>query len=228
MPLAIVRRQLVWTYLARVDRDWRALSPKDVNRVVALLDENLSLDGYSASDALAWWRAVRLKNPPVSHERVKEVLAYWRESHPCLDAEYCSFVAYSLDVLGGLPAAAADADKHARKSAEMARNEGTRTRSVDWYGEGVGMTSLVHHSELGRWDPAVDFWADTSRLRVVEARVTQIRGPQAGTAEVTGMKAFFVPQRAGVVRGRDENARIQGYLAFTHDGLRIWEPSLID
>ena len=228
VPLAIVRRQLVWTYLARVDRDWRALSPKDVNRVVALLDENLSLDGYSASDALAWWRAVRLKNPPVSHERVKEVLAYWRESHPCLDAEYCSFVAYSLDVLGGLPAAAADADKHARKSAEMARNEGTRTRSVDWYGEGVGMTSLVHHSELGRWDPAVDFWADTSRLRVVEARVTQIRGPQAGTAEVTGMKAFLVPQRAGVVRGRDENARIQGYLAFTHDGLRIWEPSLID
>lgn len=228
VPLAIVRRQLVWTYLARVDRDWRALPPKDVARVVSLLDENLSLDGYSSSDALAWWRAVRLKNPPVSQERVKEVLAYWRASNPCLDAEYCSFVAYALDVLAGLPASAADAAKHARKSADIARNEGTRTRSVDWYGDGDGMTSLVHHSELGKWDSTLDFWADTTRLRTVEARVTQIRGPQAGTAEISGMEAFFVPQRAGVVRGRHENERIQGYLAFTHDGLRIWEPSLLE
>lgn len=228
VPLSIVRRQLVWTYLARVDRNWRALSPKDVNRVVSLLDENLSMDGYSSSDALAWWRAVRLKNPPASHERVKEILAYWRASNPCLDAEYCSFVAYALDVLAGLPASMADAERHARKSAEMARSEGTRTRSVDWFGEGSGMASLVHHSELGRWDPALDFWADTTRLKMVEARILQIRGPQAGAADISGMKAFFVPQRAGAIRGRHENERIRGYLAFTHDGLRIWEPGLID
>ncbi|CAM3143857.1 nucleoside phosphorylase [Williamsia muralis] len=228
VPLAIVRRQLVWTYLARVDRNWRALPAKDVNRVVALLDENLTVDGYTSSDALAWWRAVRLKNPAVSHERVKEVLAYWRESNPCLDAEYCSFVAYSLDVLAGLPTSVANAAKHARRSAELARSEGTRTRSVDWYGDGMGMASLVHHSELGQWDPALDFWADTSRLRIVEARIKKIRGPQAGTAEVSGVDAFFVPQRAGVVRGRHENERIRGYLAFTHDGLRIWEPTLVE
>lgn len=228
VPLPIVRRQLVWTYLARVDRDWRSLAQKDVNRVVSLLDENMSVDGYSSSDALAWWRAVRMKNPPVSHERVKEVLAYWRSSNPTLDAEYCSFVAYALDVLDKLPLSAPEVAKHARKSAEMARSEGTRTRSVDWYGDGQGMASLVHHSELGKWDPGLDFWADTRRLRTVEARVTKIRGPQAGVAEVRGMEAFFVPQRAGVVKGRHENEYIRGFLAFTHDGLRIWEPTLIE
>ncbi|QCR40102.1 hypothetical protein C1N74_06470 [Microbacterium sp. SGAir0570] len=228
VPLPVVRRQLVWTYLARADRNWRALPKKDVDRVVSLLDENLMMDGYSSSDALAWWRAVRLKTPAISHERVKEVLAYWRASNPCLDAEYCSFVAYALDALADLPASVADASKHARRSADMARNEGTRTRSVDWYGEGEGMASLVHHSELGKWDPALDFWADTSRLRLIDGRVAQIHGPQAGYAEISGMTAFFVPQRAGVVRGRHENERIRGYLAFTHDGLRIWEPSLIE
>lgn len=228
VPLPIVRRQIVWTYLARVDRNWRALPPKDVERVVSLLDENLMMDGYSSSDALAWWRAVRLKSPAISHERVKEVLAYWRASNPCLDAEYCSFVAYALDALADLPASVADASKHARRSAEIAKNEGSRTRSVDWYGRGNGMASLVHHSELGKWDPALDFWADTSRLRLVEGRVSQIHGPQAGYAEIAGMKAFFVPQRAGVIRGRHENERIRGYLAFTHDGLRIWEPSLVE
>ncbi|WP_166404727.1 5'-methylthioadenosine/S-adenosylhomocysteine nucleosidase [Labedella endophytica] len=228
VPLPVVRRQLVWTYLARVDRDWRALAPKDVNRVVSLLDENLAVDGYASSDALAWWRAVRMKNPSVSHERVKEVLAYWRSSNPTLDAEYCSFVAYALDVLDDLPASAAEAARHARKCADMARSEGTRTRSVDWYGEGQGMASLVHHSELGKWDPALDFWADTRRLRTIEARVTNIRGPQAGVADVRGMEAFFVPQRAGVVRGRHENEYIRGFLAFTHDGLRIWEPTLLE
>ncbi|MBC7763575.1 MAG: 5'-methylthioadenosine/S-adenosylhomocysteine nucleosidase [Candidatus Saccharibacteria bacterium] len=228
VPLTIVRRQLVWTYLARVDRDWRSLAQRDVNRVVSLLDENMAVDGYSSSDALAWWRAVRMKNPPVSHERVKEVLAYWRSSNPTLDAEYCSFVAYALDVLNKLAVSVPEAARHARKSAEMARSEGTRTRSVDWYGDGQGMASLVHHSELGKWDPGLDFWADTRRLRTVEARVTQIRGPQAGVAEVRGMEAFFVPQRAGVVRGRHENEYIQGFLAFTHDGLRLWEPTLVE
>ena len=228
VPLPIVRRQLVWTYLARVDRDWRALPQKDINRIVSLLDENMTVDGYSSSDALTWWRAVRMKSPPVSHERVKEVLAYWRATNPTLDAEYCSFVAYALDVLDKLPQSAPAAAKHARKSADMARSEGTRTRSVDWYGAGQGMASLVHHSELGKWDPGVDFWADTKRLRTVEARVTQIHGPHAGIAQVRGMDAFFVPQRAGVVRGRHENEYIRGFLAFTHDGLRLWEPTLIE
>lgn len=225
---SVARRQLVWTYLARADRNWRALPPKDVDRMVGLLDENLVLDGYSSADALPWWRAVRLKQPALSHERIKEVLAYWRASNPCLDAEYCSFVAYALDVLGGLPSSVADASRHARRSAELAKNQGSRSRSVDWYGHGEGMASLVHHSELGKWDTTLDFWADTSRLQVVEGRVTQVHGPQAGTAEIAGMSAFFVPQRASVTRGRDENRRIRGYLAFTHDGLRLWEPNLVD
>lgn len=228
VPPAIVRRQLVWTYLARVDRAWRSLAPKDVNRVVALLEENLTLEGHSSSDALAWWRAVRLKNPAVAPERVKEVLLYWREANPCLDAEYCSYVAYALDVLGGLPASAADVAKHARRSSEMARSEGTRSRSVDWFGQGDGVASLVHHSELGKWDSNLEFWADTSRLRSVEGRVTRVRGPQAGEAQISGLTAFFVPQRAGITLGRDENRRIRGYLAFTHDGPRLWEPTLID
>lgn len=227
VPLPVVRRQLVWTYLARVERDWRKLPKKDVDRIVSLLDDNLAMERYSSSDALAWWRAVRFKTPAISHEKVKEVLAYWRASNPCLEAEYCSFVAYALDVLAGLPSSITEVSKHARRCADMAKNDGTRTQSVDWYGEGVGTASLVHHSELGKWDPALDFWADTSRLRLVEARVTQISGPQAGRAEIHGMSAFFVPQRAGVIRGRHENERIQGYLAFTHDGLRIWEPTLI-
>lgn len=228
VPLATVRRQIVWTYLARAQGDWKSLPFKEVDRIVSLLMENLTQEGYASSDALPWWRAVRLKKPPTSHERVKEVLAYWRASNPCLDAEYCSFVAYALDVLAGFAASLPEATKHARVSAEMARNQGTRSRSVDWLGDGVGMNALVHHSELGRWDPAVDFWVDTSRLKSIEGRITQIHGPQAGTAEVAGMKAFFVPQRANVTKGRHENERISGYLAFTHDGLRIWEPRLVE
>ncbi len=228
VPPPIVRRQIVWTYLARAGRDWRSLTPREVVRVISLLDENLTQAGYASADALAWWRAVRLKNPAVSHERVKEILAYWRASNPCLDAEYCSAVAYALDVLEDLPSSLPDAVKHARRSADIARNEGTRTRSLDWYGDGDGIASLVHHSELGQWDPALDFWADTTRLRTVQARVSQIRGPQAGTADVKGMPAFFVPQRAGVIKGRHDNERIEGYLAFTHDGLRLWEPRLLD
>lgn len=228
VPLPVVRRQLVWTYLARVDGDWRSLQQKDVKRIVSLLDENLENDGYSASDALAWWRAIRLMDPPLSHERVIEALAFWRALNPSVGAEYCSYVAYALDVLDGRSQYVREVAKHVQKSTELSRSDGDRKRAWEWYGKGQGLASLVHHSELGHWDTRKDFWEDTKRLRKIEARITQIQSPQTGSADVMGMKAFFTPYRAGAERGRDENKNISGYLAFTHAGLRIWEPTLTD
>jgi nucleoside phosphorylase/tetratricopeptide (TPR) repeat protein len=48
-----VRRQLVWTYLARAERDWRKLDQKSVDRIIDLLDDNLHQDDYSGSSDLS-------------------------------------------------------------------------------------------------------------------------------------------------------------------------------
>jgi hypothetical protein len=94
---------------------------------------------------------------------------------------------------------------------------------IDWLGYGQGVKALVHQSELGGWETPNEFWSDTSALRRVEARVIDIRGPQAGTVSVNGLEAFFVPARAEVEKGRDKNAVVSGYLAFSLDGARLWD-----
>lgn len=37
-----------------------------------------------------------------------------------------------------------------------------------------------------------------------------------------GLPAFFVPAKADVSKGGDENARVTFYLGFSYDGLRAW------
>lgn len=86
---------------------------------------------------------------------------------------------------------------------------------------------LVHQSELGAWDPRGEFWSDRSKLSRLEARVSSIKGPQAGVVTCRGVEAFFVPARAGLEKGRDENVLVTGYLGFCLDGPRFWDVEIV-
>jgi hypothetical protein len=220
-----VRRQIVWTYLARANRDWRKIPEKNIIRIVQLLEENLRDGKYSPSDIRQWWQAVRYLNKPPSQDRVFELLSYWRESALTLDALYCSYVAYAVDVLGGIGSALPAMAKFQSECAVLARGHGHRTWSYDWVGAGDGMRMLVHQSELGKWDIDSGFWSDVSRLKRVSGRIAEIRGPHAGLVKIDGIPAFFVPSRGGFERGRDENSLVTGYLGFSYDGPRLWDPA---
>lgn len=226
-PLS-VRRQIVWTNLARAKRDWRALSVKACDRVLSLLEENMVEGGYRSTDVRQWWRAIRYASKPPSQDRVHEVLTYWRESEIGTEALYASYVAHAIDLLDGLLTGREEFDRFKSECSARSRGDGKRTLCLDWVGHGEGVRMLVHQSELGPWDPRVEFWSDRSPLRRMEARVRLIKGPQAGTVVCDGIEAFFVPSRAGIERGRDENARLSGYLAFSNDGPRFWDAEPLD
>lgn len=222
-----VRRQLVWTYLARVERDWRRLNPKSTERVLELLEQNLREGDYSANDVRQWWRAIRYQKTPPSQDRVHEVLTYWRESYRSPESLYCSYVVYALDAFDGSHVAVAETQRYQGECSRLSGGDPRAKLGIDWLGSGTGIKRLVHQSELGRWDPHLEFWSDTSRLRRIEARISDIRGPQAGNARFHGISVFFVPARAGVEKGRHENHILTGYLAFSRDGVRLWDAELL-
>jgi hypothetical protein len=89
---------------------------------------------------------------------------------------------------------------------------------------------LISSSELGDWDREKGFYANTSRLERVEGRVTRINAPESGFLELSscGLPVFFVPAKANVEKGRDENARVTFYLGFSYEGLRAWNVELTD
>lgn len=218
-----IRRQIVWTHLARNDRRWDRLAPKATARVVALLEENLRQGKYLPVDIRQWWRAVRYLATPPSQDRVFEVMAYWRENERSIESLYSSYVSYATDVLDGIGTALPSMQKFLGECSARARGSAHRTWSFDWVGQGQGIAMLVHQSELGGWDRAQEFWRDSSKLKRVSGRVSNIRGPQAGIVDVMGIEAFFVPSRSSVEQGRDENARVSGFLGFSQDGPRLWE-----
>lgn len=219
-----LRRQIVWTYLARRDRSWDKLEPKEAARAVELLEQNLREEPDSDSNLRLWVQAVRRLTAPPSLNKAIERVSYWRANADSLEAAYYLYVLYALQCLEGSIVALEQAARFMDESRQRARLRRNRTKSYEWLGHGAGLSALVHHGQLGEWVPETEFWQNSGQLRRLEGRIARIDGPQAGEIELScGLKAFFVPARGGFSQGRSENAAVTLFLGFSYDGLRAWE-----
>jgi hypothetical protein len=219
-----VRRQIVWTYLARRGRNWDTLPAREVDRIVSLLEDNLREEPDRDTNLRLWVQAVRRASHPPSIEAVIERVGYWRANSDSLEACFYLYVLYALQALDGSALSRESALRFLEESKTKARSRRNRTKSFEWLGGGIGMARLIHHSQLGEWLPETEFWTNTSPLARVGGRVARIEGPQAGQIEIeAGLKVFFVPGRGHYSRGRSENQAVSFYLGFSYDGLRAWE-----
>ncbi|MBN1964614.1 MAG: hypothetical protein JW910_08200 [Anaerolineae bacterium] len=223
-----IRRQIVRAYLSRHSRDWSDLKNREIERIVDLMEDNLREEPGSEHNIRMWFRAIRYsdrQNIDIALDR----LAHWKALG---DARETYFYLYVLHVLKAIDGSAIERVKAAdliELSRQRSRFYRERTRSYEWFGSGEGLAQLVHYTELGEWEEGGDFYTDTSRLEQLEGRVSKINGPEAGTIELAscGLTAFFVPARAQIEKGRDENARVRFFLGFSYDGLRAWSVEVI-
>jgi hypothetical protein len=221
-----LRRRLVRVYVRRAG-EWQKLTKGDLGRVLALLEDNLKDDPTDAASLRDWLRAARAGG--ASLDRASELVSYWATQAPSRDALYYDYVIAVLQVISGRESAWREAGRKVDRCRERAALFGNRKFSYEWLGHGDGLGMLVHFSELP------DDW-DRSRpddvpsiLRRMPARVASIGSPQAGTLrlEAGGLDAFFVPARAGVLRGRHENAKVEAVIGFSYDGLRAWSVRML-
>lgn len=218
-----IRRQIVWTYLSRRNRDWEAVPQREIERIVSLLEDNLHEDANDDRNVRLWIQAVRqLANPPAL-ENVIEKVAYWRANSNSLEAIYYLYVLYALQAVNGSVLAAEKAERVIEECKNRARYRRDRSRSFEWVGQKTGLKQLVHQDRLGRWNPQRGFWDNVGSLQRVSGIITQISGPQAGSIEIAGgLRAFFVPGASGHALGRSENQAVSCYVGFSYDGPRAW------
>ncbi|EAT59654.1 ATP-binding protein [Chlorobium ferrooxidans] len=222
-----VRRQLVWTILRRRDGVWEKLTDKETDRIRTLLEDNLEEDVYDTTSLRLWLRVIRQSHTPPSLDSIIEKVSYWKVNTGALDAAYYLYVLHTLRALKGSNQGAADAERALEECRMLARFRRDRTRSFEWVGRGDGVATLIHQSQLGEWDG--DFWELTNSLDRINGRIASIDGPQKGLIELDGgVFAFFVPARAGVLFGKDENVPITCFLGFSYDGPRAWGVQRID
>jgi hypothetical protein len=211
-----IRRQVVWTYLARRERSWYNLEGKEVDRIVDLLERNLREEPHVDTNLRLWVQAVRRATTPPSIESVLERVGYWRVNANSLESIFYSYVFYVLKTIEGSAIAIDPATRFIEESRNRARFHRHRTKSLEWLGTGSGVTRLVHHSQLGDWDKDKEFWENTALLARLTGRIARIDAPQSGEIEIKGgMKAFFVPAKGDYSRGRSENQAVTFCLGFS-------------
>jgi len=217
-----VRRQIVWTILRRHNGAWHEFTNKENERVQRLLEENLAEEVNDSASLRLWLRAIRQSQTPPSLDAVIEKVGYWKINTSTLDAAYYLYVLHTIRALEGYSQSAADAVRALDECRALARFRRDRTRSFEWIGAGDGIGALVHQSRLGEWKGG--FWESTDALIRLNGRIASIEGPQKGFIELErGIKAFFVPAKAGFHSSRDENALVTSYVGFSYDGPRAWD-----
>lgn len=219
-----IRRQLVHAYVVRRGRRWDALEPRELSRVVELLDQNLLEEPNDARNLRLWMQAVRRVQPPVALDSVIERVSYWRANSSEIEAVYYLYVLHALKALQGFALAVDPMKECLEDCRRKARLRPNRTGSLEWIGPGQSLSRLVHYSELGGWQTEKDFWARADRLERLNGTIVTISGPEAGIVELpSGVRAFFVPGKSGHLKGRDENRGVSFCLGFSYDGPRAWE-----
>jgi tetratricopeptide (TPR) repeat protein len=218
-----IRRQIVWAHLSRNSRQWHKLSPKDLERSVQLLEQNLTEEPGDDRNIRLWIQATRyLPNTP-SLENVIERVAYWKSNSNSLEAVYYLFVLYSILAVNGSTLSVEKAERALDECRTRSRYRRRRTWSYEWLGTGTGLKQLVHQDQLRGWDLQTNFWSNPTILARVSGLIGRISGPQAGEIELkSGLKAFFVPGISGHSLGRSENQSVSFFLGFSYDGLRAW------
>jgi hypothetical protein len=218
-----IRRQIVWTHLARCGRRWDQMPAPNLQRALDLLEQNLHEEPADDRNVRLWIQGARfLPNPP-SVEVAAERVAYWRSNGDSLDSVYYVYVLHSLQAISGSTLSADRAMRALEECRSRARFRRDRTRSFEWLSKGQGLKQLVHQDLLGEWDREKDFWGNIAQLRRLDGVVSNVSGQQAGEIEVaSGLKAFFVPGTAKVPVGRALNIRVTFFLGFSYEGLRAW------
>lgn len=218
-----LRRQIIWTYLARTNRSWGDLHQSDVNRIVDLLESNMQEEPSNDKNLRLWIQAVRRLKYPEVFESVIEKVAYWKTVSGSLDSCYYLYILYALQSFSGSTLALGEAKRYIDECRQLARLRRNRHKSFEWLGTGLGLKALVHHSELGEWKTEHDFWEKPERIRRVTGRISAMEAPQAGQIEVFGgLPAFFVPARGGGYSRDRLNRQVEFYLGFSYDGLKAW------
>lgn len=222
-----IRRQIVRAHLSRSGRRWSDIPQDSLRRLVDLLDQNILEEPGEERNVRMWVQAVRRLSPPQPIERVAARVGYWKANSNSVDAAFYLYVLHMLRAIEGSVTARREAEDALVECKRRSRMQRNRQISFEWLGPGTGMRRLVHQSELGMWDESQDFWRKSDLLSRVTGRVISIRGPEAGDLELPGgVVAFFIPGRAKILKGRDENARVTLFLGFAYDGPRAWEVKL--
>lgn len=225
-PKELIRRQLVRAYVRRAG-DWINLKGQEVSRIIAMLEDNISLDPKNKQNLYLWFQAAKQTNSIELEDAINR-LANWRSLQDSIDAAYYLGLLHTIQAINGFSVSKIRADELIRETSERSRSLGNRAYCFEWYAKGENLKKIVSANNAVTREQNGDFIFNSHMLDKIKGKVVEIKGPEAGKLELEcGLKVFFIPARAdnnrGVFRDKDVNKDVDFYLGFSYDGLRAFD-----
>jgi len=213
-----MRRAIVSLYLARRQRRWSSIEPKELRRITKLSEDNLRSDPSDERDLRSWFHAMR-RLPEFNYYEAIERLQAWAASGKSLDAFYYQYILLFLR----WHSQGDDAEELILKNIEkcIQMQSGQRGFSYEWLSLSPKWCPLINAHDMGEWDRQRNFFTNTSPLAFHKGTIESIK-PQAGTIRLGRLlRAFFVPP-TDIREASHINAEVHFYLGFSYEGFRAW------
>jgi len=214
----LLRRNIVYTILERNKRKWD-LNKKDLNRVIDLLTDNVNSEVKDTQSIKLWIRAIRESTKiHFSLDIIIEKLSYLKANTDSLDSVYYLYVYYAINLIEGAFGSLESMETNLNEISKRTRFRPDRRLPYEWYGKKKGIHRLVHRSKIWDQEEVVRHVNMERELEVVEGRISKILTPERGFISFNHLDIYFNPAKYKLEIGKDENKRVNFYLAFTYDG----------
>jgi hypothetical protein len=213
-----LRKAVANAYLARRERNWRALSLDELRRIVELTECNLSYNPTSEGDLRAWFQAYRFL-PEFSYNEAFDRLLGWAGRSDSVDAHYYLYILHFLRWREGGERDEQLIHKHLKRSAEL--SVGRHDNSYEWCASEPHWCPLVNSRELGGWVDQKNFFRDVSKLAFLEGTISALKRT-AGTIRIGNTtRAFFRPP-PHLRESEHLNAKVHFVLGFSYERMNAW------
>jgi hypothetical protein len=221
-----MRRALAMAYLGRSGRKWAQLPTRELTRITDMMDSNLREHAGNNRDVRMWFDAYR-RLPEFNLIMALERIGSWASRSDELDAHFYAYLIHFLMRRAGFESDDDRLQFHLRRAKDIAGGRGQRQYAYEWLGREPTWCPLVNHREMGRWNPATNFFEGShERLTRVTGVIQRIDSPQSGRVVLEeGPQAFFLPGQS-FRQSQHVGSLVNFFLGFSYEGFRAWEPEL--
>lgn len=222
-----VRRFLARAKQAQLAKNgYDAASAKDVDAIVALMEENIREDPSNSANIRIWFDAVRYctsKDPEMLLDEAFANLSMWKATTGSVEAYYYYFILICIKAIDGASRAEADIPFLQTELKQKSQHRFNNRQVFEWLGEGKGLGRLRNFSAKQiREEKAVG-------LEKLFGRITNYKNSGHAIISSHNMEVFFNPSRAKQrFDSEDIGKQVSFGLGFSYDGLRAYDQSVVE
>lgn len=221
----LVRRQLIYAYLAKNEFNWNNAKGKDIRRIMELCEGNLE-NRVEIRDLRLWFDVARHLNMN-THELIKKAqeLEYKKQT---IESAYMLMCLFAIQALNGVKSGIDSFEKYQKETSRRASNTiYSKIFCREWVGMDTDFSFLLNHRQIGEWSKELSFFKGKPiGLLRLKGKVVKYINRMQGYIEVdnSGIQVMYQPASCNHYSDdAHKQTSVTFFMGFNFDGARAFE-----